>query len=135
MRHAILTFAILTQFLVVAAIAAPKPAYNITGHWLGTSVSAKDQSTSNLEATFTSLNGTNTKFSGTMSVNSNSGSTIFGAHGTVNAKGAVKANLTYTGTTASIAGKVDAGTNTITGTYKSNQHGHTDHGTFTITKS
>ena len=109
--------------------------YNVTGHWLGTSVSAKDQSTSNLEATFTTLNATNSHFSGTLSVSSNSGSSIFNVQGTANSKGAYKATLTVTGAKASLSGKIDAGTNTITGTYKANQHGHTDHGTFTVTKS
>lgn len=120
---------------MVASVAAPKSVYNVTGHWLGTSVTSRDQSTSNLEATFTTVNAKNTHFSGTLSVNSNSGSQIFGVHGTVNPKGAVKANLTVTGTKASLAGKIDAGTNTITGTFKVSHGGHSDHGTFTITKT
>ena len=135
MRRKILSLAILMQLLVVAAVAAPKPIYNVTGHWLGTAVSAKDQSTSNLEATFTSINATNSKFSGTLSVNSNSGSQIFGLKGTVSSKGAFKAALTATGSHASLAGKINAATNTITGTFKSNHGGHSDHGTFSITKS
>jgi hypothetical protein len=117
------------------AAAAPRPIYDVTGHWSGTAQSAQGGSAQNVEGQFTASSNHKT-FTGTFTVHAQPDNN-FTVRGKVSPTGKVTATLIpppgAQGHSASISGQLTVATDTLQGTFVSKGHGH-DHGTFTISK-
>lgn len=138
MTRAKLGTLLIASIAALAVASAPRRAdakvFDVTGHWTGSSTSAKDGSMSTLAADL-QANKKGSGFTGTLEVVDPGGTEDFKVRGKVGAGNkTLTMALTLKGhSPASITGKLNTTVPEVTGKYRATGK-HADHGTFTLTR-